>query len=68
MDKSNIKNESIEISAIENGFIVKFGYQEKPVKKEDEMYWPYKSKKYSFNTWADVAKWVSENAITQPPQ
>lgn len=66
MDKANIKNEEIEIKATENGFIVKYSYQQKPVDSKD--YWDYKNKLYSFNDWASTVKWVEANPVTQPPQ
>lgn len=69
--QGDVKGESFDINAIENGFIVKFGYRQKPEKSKDaeqDWSWSYKSKSYVFTTWADAVKFLGENALPQPPK
>ena len=67
----DVRAESFDIKAIENGFMVMFAYRLKPLaddKGKVSDYWDYKSKTYVFTTWADLIAFMSENALSQPPK
>lgn len=62
------KNISLEIKAIENGYIVERSWQQWKDAGETEMDYSYKSKRWMFQTWDDVVKFVEENKLEVPPQ
>jgi hypothetical protein len=71
MKQDNIKGESFDINAIENGFFVKFGYRQRPEDNKEasqDYNWSYKSKSYVFTSWADAVKFLGENELPQPPK
>lgn len=60
-----IKNVTLEIKAIENGFIVR---EWKETLTDKELDYTYKSKQWMFTNWTDVLDWVKNNELEVPPQ
>lgn len=63
-----IKNISLEIKALENGYLVERSWQQwKDQSSDTEMDYTYKSKKWMFETWTEVVAWVKDNELEVPP-
>jgi hypothetical protein len=59
------KNERIEITAIQNGYLVEYSFRQMREDKSDFDY-RYISEKYTFETWEDVVEWVQLKKLELP--
>lgn len=62
-----MKDESYDVKAIENGFLLKHSFRVPPEDPKDK-YWDYKSKTFVFNQWSELTAWLNEHALPQPPK
>jgi len=60
-----MKNVSIEIKALQNGFLIEKSWYQPAVDPKDYGY--HKNERWTFATWAEVSAWVSDNALDMPP-
>jgi len=60
------RNERIEISPVQNGFLVEYSYRVMRDGKDGDFDWTYKSEKYIYTDWEDVVKYVSEKKLKTP--
>lgn len=61
------KNISLEIKALENGYLVERSWQELKPSVDDPFDYTYKSKKWMFTDWTAVLEWVKNNELEVPP-
>lgn len=59
------KNETIEIKALQNGYLVEYSWREQT--KEDALDWRYAEEKFLFKTWDEVVEFVRNKQLDVPP-
>lgn len=60
-----MKHLSYDIKPCENGYILEMSWMEKD---NNEAFSNYKSKRYIYSSWSEVAEWVKNNELEIPPQ
>lgn len=65
MESNMDRNERIEISAIQNGYLVEYSFR---LLKDGagELDYRYISEKYTFESWEDVVEWVQSKKLEVP--
>lgn len=59
------RNERIEITPIQNGYLVEYSYREMK-DGGGEFDYRYMSERYSFINWEDVVEWVQDKKLLMP--
>ena len=59
------RNERIEISAIQNGYLVEYSYREMK-DGGNEFDYRYLNERYTFISWEDVVEWVQGKKLLMP--
>lgn len=60
------RNESINISALQNGYLAEYSYREVKNGGGDFDY-RYMCEKYTFTDWEKVVEWVQKMKLLMPP-
>ncbi len=61
------KNYSIEITPLQNGFVVEKSWRIWKDEKDSFSY-DYRNEKYMLATWADVVEWLKNNELEVAPK
>lgn len=63
------RNETIEITPLQNGYLVEYAYREmvNPTATDSYDKYEYRREKYMFGTWDEVVTYVQSTPLAVPP-